>query len=254
MNRQKALEIGYRQLAVDFNTTPEIFQKRGVFFTAPARNPGCRAYSAKMPFLEMVTVGNAAVIMADERLCPALQKWVEGVEEPHWLFEFPRMRKLAELLAPYGYELTQTHHGYLPAEPFPAALPPEGFSLKWLERQDIDRLYPNEAWPNALQEGENPARPDMLALAAMDGERMAGLAGASADGREMWQIGIDVLPEYRGKGLGTLLVRNLAAEIEKRGKLPFYYSSLSNLHSQNIAVTCGFRPAWVDVSAWKRED
>ncbi len=61
-----------------------------------------------------------------------------------------------------------------------------------------------------------------------------------------------MLPEYRGRGLGTLLVRNLAAELEKRGKLPFYYSSLSNLHSQNIAAACGFRPAGVDVSAWKK--
>lgn len=254
MNRQKALEIGYRQLAVDFNTTPEVFQKKGVFFTAPALNPGRRAYSDKLPFFEMVTVGNAVVVMADERLYPALQNWIEGVQEPHWLFEFPRMWRLAELLAPYGYELTQTHHGYLPAEPFFAVLPPEGFSLKWLEPREIDRLYPNETWPNALQERKNSARPDMLALAAMDGERMAGLAGASADGWEMWQIGIDVRPEYRGRGLGTVLVRNLAAEIEKREKLPFYYASLSNLHSQNIAAACGFRPAWVDVSAWKKED
>lgn len=125
--------------------------------------------------------------------------------------------------------------------------------MKWLESREISLFYPNEAWPNALQEGENPARPDVLALAALDGEKIAGLAGASADGREMWQIGIDVLPEYRGQGLGTLLVRNLAAEVEKRDKLPFYYVSLSNLPSQNIAVSCGFRPAWVDVSARKKE-
>lgn len=253
MNRQKALKIGYRQLAIDFNTTPEAIGEGGIYFTVPARNPGCRAYSTELPFFELITVGNAAVIMAEERLCPALQKWIEGVKEPHWLLEFPRMRKLAEILAPHGYELTQTHHGYLPAGDFSAALPPEGISLKWLERREISLFYPNEAWPNALQEGENPARPDVLALAALDGEKIAGLAGASADGREMWQIGIDVLPEYRGQGLGTLLVRNLAAELEQRGKLPFYYVSLSNLPSQNIAVSCGFRPAWVDVSAQKKE-
>lgn len=254
MNRQKALEIGYCQLAVDFNTTPEVFRRRGVFFTAPARKPDRRAYSTEMPFFEMVTVGSSAVIMAEERLCPALKEWSGGAEEPHWLFEFPRMQKLAEILAPYGYELTQTHHGYLPAGSFSFAPLPEGFSLKWLEQREIAGFYPNKAYPNALQERENPARPDVLALAAMDGEKIAGLAGASADGKELWQIGIDVLPEYRGRGLGTALVRNLAAEIERRGKLPFYYASLSNLHSQNIAVACGFRPAWVDVSAWKRED
>ncbi len=253
MEKQKALAIGLAQLAIDFNTTPEAMGEGGVYFTVPARNPDCRAYSTETPFFEMVTVGASAVIMAEERLCPALQKWIEGVEEPHWLFEFPRMQRLAEILAPYGYELTQTHHGYLPAGGFSFVSPPEGFSLKWLERREISSFYPNEAWPNALQEGENPARPDVLALAALDGEKIAGLAGASADGREMWQIGIDVMPEYRGQGLGTVLVRNLAAEVEKRDKLPFYFTSLSNLPSQNIAVSCGFRPAWVDVSARKKE-
>ncbi len=253
MDRQTAWEIGLQQLAIDYNAQPEDFQKAGFTFTAPALNPGRRAYSDRLPFFELVTTGASAVIMAGEGLYPALREWIQGVKEPHWLFEFPRMRKLAEILAPYGYELTQTHHGYLPAGGFSSALPPEGIFLKWLESREISLFYPNEAWPNALQEGENPARPDVLALAALDGEKIAGLAGASADGREMWQIGIDVLPEYRGRGLGTLLVRNLAAELEQRGKLPFYYVSLSNLPSQNIAVSCGFRPAWVDVSARKKE-
>lgn len=254
MKKRKNLETLYAQLALDYNAGIEDFQSGTVVFTLPALNPGRRAYSDRLPFFEMVTVGSSAVIMAEERLCPALKEWSGGAEEPHWLFEFPRMQKLAEILAPYGYELTQTHHGYLPAGSFSFAPLPEGFSLKWLEQREIAGFYPNKAYPNALQERENPARPDVLALAAMDGEKIAGLAGASADGKELWQIGIDVLPEYRGRGLGTALVRNLAAEIEKRGKLPFYYASLSNLHSQNIAAACGFRPAWVDVSAWKRED
>lgn len=254
MEKRNAWESALAQLAVDFNTTPEALQAGGVHFTVPAMHPGRRAYRTEMPFFEMVTVGSSAVLMADEQLHPALKELAKGAEEPHWLLEFPRMQKLAELLTPYGYELTQTHHGYLPAKDFSFAPLPEGFTLKWLERQEISRFYPNKAWPNALHETENPARPDVLALAAMAGDSIAGLAGASADGKEMWQIGIDVLPEYRGRSLGTLLVRNLAAELEKRGKLPFYYASLSNIHSQRIAWNCGFAPAWVDVSAWKTEE
>ena len=49
-------------------------------------------------------------------------------------------------------------------------------TLQWLEQEDIQRFYPNEAWPNALQSEENSARPDMLALLAMDGDRPAALA------------------------------------------------------------------------------
>lgn len=254
MDREKALEIGYRQLAIDYNARPGDFQKEGVTFTAPALNPGRRVYSDKLPFFEMAAAGSSVVMMADERLYPALREWMQDAEEPHWLLEFPRLLALCKILKPYGYELTQTHHGYLPAGEFMPGTAPKGFTLEWLERSEIKRFYPNESWPNALQERENSTRPDMLALAAMDGEHVAGIAGVSADGREMWQIGVDVRPEYRGRGLGTAMVGNLAAEIEKRGKLPFYFSSLSNIHSQNIAVSCGFRPAWVDISAWKKEN
>lgn len=253
MNKQKNRELLYAQLALDYHAAPEDFCTPGIVLTEPALCPGRRAYSTELPFLELVTTGQAAVLMADRRLHPALEEWLKGVEEPHWLLEFPRLLSLSRLLEPYGYELTQTHHGYLPAENLSPTFPPKGFSLCWLERGEISRFYPNQAWPNALQEAENPARPDMLALAALDGESIAGLAGVSADGELLWQIGIDVLPEYRGRGLGTLLVRNLAAELAQRGKLPFYSSSLSNLHSQSIALRCGFRPAWVDISAKKRE-
>lgn len=253
MERQKALAMGLAQLAVDFNTTPEAIQAGGLIFTPPALNPGRRVYSDKMPFFEIVTVGAATVIMADKSLWPALREWSKDAQEPHWLFEFPRMQKLAEILSPHGYELTQTFHHYLPSRDFCPAQAPEGLTLQWLEQEDIQRFYPNEAWPNALQAKANPARPDMLVLVAMDGDRPAAMAGASADSPSMWQIGIDVLPEYKSRGLGTLLVEGLAHEVECRGALPFYGTSLSNLHSQNIAWKCGFRPAWVGVSAKKKE-
>lgn len=37
----------------------------------------------------------------------------------------------------------------------------------------------------------------------------------------MWQIGVDVLPEYRRMGIASSLTSNLAIEIIERGKVPF---------------------------------
>lgn len=246
MTKKDVLKTAIRQLSQDFNASPEDFLQ-GIHFTSPALLPGRRAYRQEMPFFKMVTVGDAAVIMAAEALQPMLREWAKGTEQPHWLFELPRMQKLGEILRPYGYALTQSFHLYLPAETLEPVSPPEGFGLRWLEREGTRQLYPNSRWPNALQEGDNPLRPDVLALAVMDGDTLAGVAGCSADTPEMWQIGIDIAPGYRGRGLGTLLVQNLAGEIQRRGFLPFYGTSLSNLHSQNIAVRCGFFPAWVEV-------
>ena len=78
-------------------------------------------------------------------------------------------------------------------------------------------------------------------------DKIIGMAGASADSETMWQIGIDVLPEYRGRGIGTNLVTLLKNEVLKRGKIPFYGTVESHLNSQNIAISAGFFPAWAEL-------
>ena len=65
----------------------------------------------------------------------------------------------------------------------------------------------------------------------------------------MWQIGIDVLPEYRRQGIASTLTRRLAIEILKCGKVPFYCAAWSNVKSVRNAIKSGFRPAWVEMTA-----
>ena len=99
MNKQKNRELLYAQLALDYHAGPEDFCTPGIVLTEPALCPGRRAYSTELPFLELVTTGQAAVLMADPRLHPALEEWLKGVEESHWLLEFPRLLSLSRLLA-----------------------------------------------------------------------------------------------------------------------------------------------------------
>ena len=65
----------------------------------------------------------------------------------------------------------------------------------------------------------------------------------------MWQIGVNVLPRYRRKGIAAAITSRLAVEILKRGKVPFYCAAWCNLKSVRNAIKCGFRPAWVTVTA-----
>ena len=89
----------------------------------------------------------------------------------------------------------------------------------------------------------------MLGVGAYDGDTLVGLAGCSADSDTMWQIGIDVLPEYRRQGIASALTSRLAVEILKRGKVPFYCAAWSNIKSVRNAIRSGFRPAWVEMTA-----
>ena len=78
-----------------------------------------------------------------------------------------------------------------------------------------------------------------------------GMAGCSEDAPHFLQIGVDVFPKYRGRGVGTFLALLMKNEIIRRGEMPVYGTAAANLHSQNIALNCGFRPVWVEMEADK---
>ena len=65
-----------------------------------------------------------------------------------------------------------------------------------------------------------------------------------------WFYG-DVILKYRSKGVGTYLAALLKNKILERGGIPFYGTSVSNYHSWNIALNCGFKPTWLEIGARK---
>lgn len=100
--------------------------------------------------------------------------------------------------------------------------------------------------PHALCEDRKEL--DVLGVGAYHDEKLIGLAACSADCDIMWQIGVDVLPEYRRKGIAAALTSRLAIEILERGKVPFYCCAWSNLKSARNAIKSGFRPAWIELT------
>lgn len=230
-------------LAVELNCTAADFDADQNIITLPALNEGRRAYQQEPYFFHMATLGKNAVVTADERLHDFLTQWCGG-ETGHRLFELPYLLPLERELNKHGYTLSQTYHMFLPKE---KALPCGSFDTVWYEGEEIHRFYGDERFPNAICDHFCPERPDTLAVCAMINGRIAGMAGCSEDAKGFQQIGIDVMPQHRSKGIGTYLVALLRNEIEMRGHIPFYGTSLSNLHSWNIALKCGFRPAWVEI-------
>lgn len=248
-DKRKAFRLAYRQLALEFGCAPEAFMRPGLTLTRAAFRPGARGTIRKDPMMLMAGTGNSVVIAADDRLRGLVEELAGKVNGIHRLFEYPALKAIDAKLNEYGRALWGTEHFFLPGGPLRELALPEEFQYRWFDADTVGEFYPNERFRMALGAEHNPARPDMIALAALDGGKIAGVAGASADTETMWQIGIDVVEEYRGHGLGAGLVSALSREIEKRGKLPFYGTAVGNLHSQAIAVRCGFVPAWVETDA-----
>lgn len=233
-----------KQLAIDYNCKPEDFDSDENTLTFPAKNKGRREYSENAPFFSMATTGKGAVISADEKMHPFFKDFIKN-RKGFWLFEEDKLFEIQSELIKHEKNLFQTHHMFLP-DIKPLNIKPS-FEVKWFEQKDIGQFYGDKRFPNAFCEKYEPNRPDVLGVCAVIDGEIAGMAGCSADSKTLWQIGIDVMPKYRGKGIGTTLVGILKEEVFKRGAIPFYGTGPANIHSQNIALNCGFYPAWVEI-------
>ncbi len=128
--------------------------------------------------------------------------------------------------------------------------------VELLDAEQIESFRGDKRYSNAL--GFSATRPDVLVLAAyaVDGAgdtEGAGIpanadpvamVGMSDDSPIMRQIGIDVLPAFRGAGIASALVRDAARLTLAEGYLPFYGTSPSHILSQRVAMNAGLVPTW----------
>jgi len=221
------------QLAIDLNCSPRDFEREGIVFCEAKKNPDRRPFPRGERHFEMLTMGKAVIVCATKDLLPFLKTQLDGKERDE-AFSMPFI---------HGQGIF-----YLPDDPPPLEFP-GGFEYEFVEQKNIFPLYSLEGFGHAIVSSgkapdEKPLRPDVLVMLAKKDGRVAAMAGASIDCKTLWQIGIDVLPEYRKLGLAAALTNRLAIEILKRGKVPYYGTGASNIPSQRTAHRAGLRPAW----------
>ncbi len=240
-----------QQLSYEFNCSIGAFEGEENIITLPKLHEKRRKFSDKEFFLQMATFGTNAVITADERIHPWLKEWIKD-KRGFWLFEQHNYYELEKKLREYGQKMALTHHMFIP-EPELMNIKTD-LKIKWLEQADIAEYYGREEFPNALCECFKPERPDVLAVIALDGDHIMGMAGCSADTPTLWQIGIDIDPAYRGRGVARTLVSLLRDETFRRGAIPYYGTSLSNIASWKTALSSGFVPYWIETESREIKD
>ena len=130
--------------------------------------------------------------------------------------------------------------------------------VELLDSEQFERFRGDKRYSNAL--GFSVTRPDVLVLAAYPVDENASgapavgespaladpiaMVGLSDDSPIMRQIGIDVLPAFRGAGIASVLVRDAARLTLAEGYLPFYGTSPSHMLSQRVAMNAGLVPTW----------
>lgn len=271
---KEMLQIARKQFCLDTCLDWQQYQKQPnqkiyiqkMQYAAGTRYPaaeGARRYAGMDSFFKAIMCMGQLFLAVDAQIYDwAVEEFADCA--PEWFCKYDNLRKIDEKLWEYGRQISDTHIYYLPA-----VMQKEAVKTKignrvesqtgvekftWYEQEEILRFKEGNRFTSALC--FSPTQPDVLAVAAMskdaadksfDQNHMAGMAGASEDGTYLWQIGINVLPEYAGKGLAAELVRWIKDEIIRRGKVPFYGTSESHTVSQTIAYKAGFMPAWTEI-------
>lgn len=242
-------QVMLAQLAVDFNTTPAALAGGANLFTKKEADPRKRAYENGDALLQILCYGGIAVCNTlDEGLRLELEK-TQRERDGAWFLTMRNLARLDEALRPYGQRLIDIHQYSIPSADRPEPEPVR--NVVWFEGAELERFRGDDRFDEALV--FNPAWPDQLAVAAVENGEILGMAAASADAAHMWQIGINVLPGQRGRGLGAGLVAMLKRAVLERGILPFYSTAVSHTVSHRVAAAAGFVPAWVEAYSGKLE-
>ena len=244
MTNKEILEIALQQSSYDCNCRAEDFLSEQNIVTISKAHPKARRYLPLPLECDLVSYGNNIVAQVSERTKQAVSEYISKFDVYH-CFETPQFNMLNDLLAPFDLKVCFMAEYFLPDVTKLKELDC-GYELHVLHKEDFADLY-TEQWGNCLTFHDKER--DMLAVGAYDNDVLIGLAGCSADCEMMYQIGVDVLPQYRRKGIASTVTSRLALEVLKMGKVPFYCAAWSNIKSVRNAIKSGFHPAWVELTA-----
>lgn len=248
MTNQEILNIALQQSSYDCNCRPDDFLKKENIVVPSKAHEKARVYVPLPLECDMVSYGNNIVAQVSERVADDVTKYINTYPIEH-CFETPNLHVLDAMLEKYNLKVCFMAEYFLPDVTKLARLEC-AYETKVLHQEDFTYLY-TEEWSNALCKDRKHL--DVLGVGAYDNGRLIGLAGCSADCEDMYQIGVDVIPEYRKKGVASALTSQLALEVLALRKVPFYCAAWCNIKSVRNAIRSGFRPAWVELTARERE-
>lgn len=236
------VDILEKQLAVDYGCSVQDVHSSDNVYRELKVNKGARPIGNADTLLKVAVYREKLLVMANRVLLEwCKQTW--GNEKGIWLSEPENLIMINDKLSEYGKKLADVHHHYIPSS---ITNPVERrYEVKWYEKDEIEIFRGDNRFWEALLFDENT--PDMLAVCAMDGDTILGMASVTRDCDLLWQIGVNVTTEGQGKGIGSYVTALLKEEVLKRGVVPTYATVESHIKSQKVAFQSGFEPVYYEI-------
>ncbi|MDE6656651.1 MAG: GNAT family N-acetyltransferase [Anaeroplasmataceae bacterium] len=246
------ISIAKKQFLKDYNLDEFPKEQIHIQSSMPFGNQSMN-YLNGTPFLNFVYFGSNLFISAHPAVYDFAYAYAKRCEKELFrVFDAPNILYLNNELEKHGYTIAHLAQYFLPASNISLKYSTP-YPIRLIQPKQIEALY-GLGFDMALCGSTKGKRKDILAsVCEIDGQ-VVGVAGCTNDSEELWQIGVDVLPQFRNRGIATALVIHLKEEIIKRGKCPFYCCAWSNIASKRLARKAGFVDAWVELSAKSVEE
>ena len=234
-----------RQLAADFCVTESEVLDTQHHFTVFTPHPDRRQYLEIVPCILKIAVVNGKLLFTGQEDVIARCRELYADANAPWFMEARNLAALNRELSTFGAQIRHARPFFTADSATPVDT--RDLTIQRYTPETIAAFRDDVRFSDAY--GFCESAPDMLGVAALQGGKILGMAGASADSPLMWQIGINVLPEARGRGVAAMLVSLLRNDVLAAGRLPYYGTSVSHLESQRVALRAGFLPAWFELVA-----
>lgn len=247
MTNKDILKIAMEQSAIDYNCSIEAFTEDRNTIVGAKLITGRKSCYTHPLFCRMAYYGHGLVISVDEKMREYITEFAQR-HQGYRCFDTPQLIALNHELERYGKCICHIAEFFLPDRNKQTEINTD-LEIRILYEEDIPTLYTDKRFSMALTYDTDEVKKDVIAAVGYHNGQIVGVAGASNDCDTMWQVGIDVIPEFRNRGIASSLTKCLTDEILSLGKVPYYCTAWSNLASKNNAIRSGYRSAWVEMAA-----
>jgi GNAT superfamily N-acetyltransferase len=251
-DQKSALNTVKKVLTADFACEERDLDQEGVSIRLARQIEGARRFPLPEKFLAVVTMGKGVVICCSV----GRRRWAKanlGQLSRDNVFDISTIARMQNYVSRDHQEIRLELKFICTSETFKPYVPGKDIELYRVEGEHLQGFYKNNLFPNALGHADNPERPHMAAVVASCGGETAGVAAATADCDEMWQIGVDTLPAYRQRGIAKATVSALTEILLSKAILPYYSTRFFSIASRRTALSLGYFPAWVELYSREKQ-
>lgn len=184
----------------------------------------------------------------DQQLVDEFKHRFDGANN-QWFFDVANIKKLMQFLDESGYEFTQWGTCMVPFKIEDS----QDDQFKLFFDEEIKEFKGDNNFNECFVFEEQD--PDRIGVAYMIDGKIVGMAGCNQNGKFAFEIGVNVLPEYRGQGIATKLIKKITYEIIKYSDgqgIPIAGTQFSHTKSINAVLRAGYEMGWTEIAIEKK--